>query len=334
MKKLTVAICTYNRADRLSKLIKALREQFCSIPFEILIVDNNSTDETQEVLSKFITVEEPQVRVIIEEKQGIVPARNRAIMESMGSQFLYFMDDDELPLPGLLEAVVHSLIVEGADCVGGRVRVVFNKHRPKWLTDDLLGFFAEVDYGNKSFWIKDHKHKIWTCNVGYKTALFKDGLLFDQRYNREGKNIGGGEDEIMFNRLFETGVKMRYRPDMVVEHFVEEWRVRRSYFIRLHYLSGKKRGLFDIHSFKKSIVGVPPFLLLQALQHLKQTISMLFCKEKNVMRQTMIFSNTIGIIVGFFLKWKYNIKDCVDLQGRPQSFVQEVRDEANSDILS
>lgn len=51
---------------------------------------------------------------------------------------------------------------------------------------------------------------IWACNIAYRTALFKDGLLFDQRYNRKSKGIGGGEDAMMFQALLDRKTEMGY----------------------------------------------------------------------------------------------------------------------------
>ena len=258
MKMLTVAVCTYNRAERLPRLIGALRKQSCPIPFEILIVDNNSTDHTQEVLAGLLHEKGAKLRIIKEGKQGIVPARNRAIEESLNRTYLIFLDDDELPLPGFLDAAVDSLENEHADCVGGKVENDFQSvRRPRWLEDNLLGFLAEVNYGNKSFWITDEATPVWTANIAYNTRLFKSGLRFDKRYSRVGKDIGGGEDVVMFNELLRAGVSIRYRPDMVVKHFVEEWRLCRSYFLKLHYLSGKKTGLFELTEYPNNFFGIP-----------------------------------------------------------------------------
>ena len=124
-KRLTVAICTYNRAERLPALVASLREQECPVPFNILFVDNNSTDDTPLVLERRAGESGVPLRWVRETQQGITFARNRALEESMDSEFMLFMDDDEIPRPGLLFAAVHSLNQEGAECVGGRVKVVF-----------------------------------------------------------------------------------------------------------------------------------------------------------------------------------------------------------------
>src|SRR5262245_32610831 len=134
---LTFAFCTFNRGDRLRALVAAMRAQQCPIPFDILAVNNNSTDDTLAILDSLVAEPGPKLRVVTETTQGIVPARNRAIAEGIDSDIFVFMDDDELPEPGLLAAAHAAIAVEGAQCAGGRVKVDFEHHpRPAWLGDE------------------------------------------------------------------------------------------------------------------------------------------------------------------------------------------------------
>ena len=77
--KITYAFCTYNRADRLPSLVAAMRAQACPVPFEILAVNNNSTDNTASVLERLELAPGPRLRVATEPEPGIVPARNRVL---------------------------------------------------------------------------------------------------------------------------------------------------------------------------------------------------------------------------------------------------------------
>lgn len=302
---LTVAFCTYKRADRLEKLVAALRSQNCPVPFDILAVNNNSPDDTLAVLDTLKNGPGAALRVVTETAQGIVHARNRAIEEAMGSDIMVFLDDDELPMPGFLEAAYDAIVNEGADCVGGRVDVCFAPHaRPTWLEDNLLGFLAEVNYGSERFWVESEATPIWTCNVAYRTALFRDGLRFDQRYNRRGDGVGGGEDVMMFQALLQRRVRMRYRPDMVVEHFVEPWRLRRSYFLKLHYVSGYKSGFYELSKHPREILGVPLFLIPQLMRQSMKTLSAYLGHRPGRLRQAMNMAHAAGLIAGSHARWR------------------------------
>ena len=302
--KVTMAICTYNRASMLPALVDAIRKQECSITFDTLFINNNSTDNTEEILRNVAIAQGPDIRYVNEKQQGIVFARNRAIEECRDSEYLLFIDDDEIPRPGILQAAVDALQA-GYDCVGGRVTVKLpDNKRPGWLKDNLLGFLAEVDYGDKEFQIKDASTPVWTANIAYRTALFDDGLKFSLRYNRQGKGVGGGSDLVMFNELLKRKVKMMYCPDMIVDHYVEPWRLKRSYFIKLHFTSGFKSGKWELEEFDKTLFGVPPFLFSQAAKHLLKTAVMYLSLRPNRLRQAMNSAHALGLIAGQYSRSK------------------------------
>jgi len=305
----TVAVCTYNRADRLPALVRALRRQICDTPFRLLFVDNNSSDGTAEVLQALRAEPGSRLDVVHEPEQGIVPARNRAVRESLASEYMLFMDDDELPLDGWIQAAVRAMRESGADCVGGRVIVRFEPgKRPAWLGDDLLGFLAQVDYGDSAFWIRDESHPVWTANVAYRTSLFRDGLRFDARYSRVGNAIGGGEDVAMFRTLLAAGARLRYAPDMVVEHHVEAWRLTRRYFLRLHFRSGYRHALYEMRPRSQSVLGVPSFLLGQALRQGGRFLERLLAGDPRMLRQAMNFTHACGMIAGCHARWRQAAK--------------------------
>lgn len=298
---LTFAFCTYKRSSRLERLVSAMRAQQCPEPFEILAVNNNSPDDTLQVLERLAQLPGPRLRYVTETEQGIVPARNRALGEAMGSDILVFIDDDELPLPGLLLAAANAVRGEGAGCAGGRVSVDFSSLvRPAWLGDELLGFLAEVQHGATPFWVRDESTPVWTANVAYDMRLFRDdpSLRFDSRYNRRGSVVGGGEDVMMFRTLLARGVPIRYCPDMAVLHAVEPWRLRRRYFLNIHYRAGLQYGQFELAEYPRRVLGVPPFLAGQLLRQCWKTLAIAARGQGGVLRQAMNAAHACGVIVG------------------------------------
>lgn len=299
---ISFTFCTYNRSDRLEALVAAMRAQQCTEPFEILVINNNSSDDTLAVLERLAARPGAPLRYVTESTQGIVPARNRALAEAMNSDILVFMDDDELPHPGLVEAARHAIREEGADCAGGRVEVSFAPgQRPSWLGNELLGFLAEVNHGPDAFWIVDDTTPVWTANVAYDMKIFRDdpALRFDKRFDRVGNVIGGGSDAIMFRALLERKLKLRYRPDMEVDHFVETWRLKRSYFLRLHYRGGLRFGEHRMQRASKEVFGVPPFLLRQVLSHTLRWIGMTVTGQAGSLRQGMNAAHAFGMLRGY-----------------------------------
>lgn len=305
MHMLTVAICTYNGANRLPRLVTALRQQECPIPFEILIVDNNSTDDTQRVLRQLASLGGAPLRFVKEMQQGIPYARNRAIEESMARTCMAFIDDDELPGPHWLQAAVDALDREGAECVGGEIRVGLSvAQRPSWMTEELLGFLGQVQNGPDPFWITDHSTPVWSGNVAYRTSLFADGLRFDQRYNRQRRGIGGGSDGIMFRELLQRKCRIRYRPDMVIEHLISSEKLRRSYFLHLHFVAGRRFGQYETGEYARTIMGIPPFMMAQALRAWWRALKMFLLLDPGTLRQAMNGSHAVGSIWGRLLGWR------------------------------
>ncbi len=301
----TVAICTYNRSGYLPALVKALRSQSCPIDFDILFINNNSKDETLDVLEKFADQPGAPVRVVSEPRQGIVHARNRAVAECLASDFMLVMDDDELPAPTWVAAAYEALKDGEADCVGGRVDVCFDRHpRPTWLGDELLGFLAETDYGDQAFTVTDDSTPLWTANIAYNMRIFREdpGLRFDARYNREGDGVGGGEDVLMFNSLLERGCTVKYEPAMVVQHHVEPWRLKRRYFLKLHFTSGLKKALHELPAYDNTLFGVPPFLIGQLIRQTFVSMLLILCIRPKKLRQAMNSAHAAGMIVGCYQK--------------------------------
>lgn len=299
---ITVAFCTYRRAGRLTALVRALRAQACPSPFEVLAVNNNSPDNTLEVLAALENEPGAPLRVVTEEQQGIVPARNRAIAESLERDILVFIDDDEIPQGGWLDAACHSILDEHAQCVGGRIDIDFGEQaRPKWLDDEVAGFLGRLDHGSDALWIQTPKTPLWSGNIAYDVSLFRQDptLRFDLRYNRAGQPMGGGEDQEMFQRLLEQGTRLRYRPDMAIWHSVESWRLHPRYFLRLHYLAGVRKGLHELPGYHAKTFGAPTFLFRQAVEHWLKAVQMYLSRTPGALRQAMTAAHTAGLITGY-----------------------------------
>ncbi|MFA5984823.1 MAG: glycosyltransferase [Methylococcaceae bacterium] len=304
MKKITIAVCSYNRAERLPKLIRALRNQQCSLPFEILIVENNCTDNSHAVLLELQQEPGAPLNLINEPKQGISHARNRAVEECLACDYMLFMDDDELPSTNLVQSAIDTFDTTDAYCVGGKVEVDFSAlARPDWLEDNLLGFLAQVDHGTDLFKISSISTPVWTANIAYDMRIFRDNpdLRYDLRYNRAGQGVGGGEDVLMFEELLTRKIPTYYQPKMVVLHAVDAWKLKRWYFIKLHFVSGKKYGQYEIPHLKGAFFGVPAFMLAHFIRHCALAVTMLIKQQPGRIRQTMNAAHSLGSIIGKFL---------------------------------
>ncbi|WP_431065187.1 glycosyltransferase [Methylotuvimicrobium sp.] len=297
--KIMVAVCSYNAAHYLPDLLNELVRQNCSIPFEILIVDNNSTDGTYALIDQYAASSSIPIRYVNEPEQGIPFARNRAIEESLSNRYLAFIDADELPFTGWLQAAVDTLIDDQIDCVGGKISI-YLPDRPTWLSDDLLPFYGEIDHSDQAFDIKDRSTPIWSGNIAYNTRIFHKGLRFDTRYNRKGKGVGGGSDGIMFRHFIEHGLRLRYEPNMAIRHLIPDEKINRRYFLKLHFVAGKKAGLYEKRPSGKKIAGIPRYMYKQLLAKLLLVLRLYFTRPNAYMREAMNLAYHIGSMSGLY----------------------------------
>jgi len=168
-----VLIATYNRARLLGETLDqlALSRTDPSLPWEVVVVDNNSTDTTRDVvLSRQASFPVP-LRYLFEEKQGRSVALNTAI-GATAAPYLLFTDDDVRVEPGWLLAGVEALQA-GADYVGGPVSPIWETPPPRWFDlsrGDLWGTIAICNYGRERF-VYEERHRVpLGANMGVRSG--------------------------------------------------------------------------------------------------------------------------------------------------------------------
>lgn len=241
---LTLALCTHNHADRLRRTLADLKQlQHPSRPWEIVIVDNASRDETPELLAD--PAWRPPgvpVRVVREAALGLSHARNRALREAQG-EYLIFIDDDETPDPNWLCAYEQAMVAFNPDALGGRIEVLFEDgDRPAWLQDQLLGFLGKLDHG-EARWLTDPRTAIFGGNFAFRREVFEKIGVFDTALGRKGAANIGGEDVEVHRRLLAAGCSVRWVPEAVIHHRIQTPKLRRGYFLELHYRQGRIEGV-------------------------------------------------------------------------------------------
>jgi len=234
---LSVAICTFNRATSLRKTLASFAA--CRRPegteWELLVMDNASTDHTRTVVREFETA--LPLRYIHESTQGLSYARNRAVAETAGSEILLFTDDDVRVEPGWIAAFAAAAdACPEADFFGGRVKPLFEGGRPGWLQDenmDLLdGLFVNYDPGSESGWIQPEAILPVGASMGFQRDCFAGGNLFRTDLGVSGRSLGRGEDTEFLARLLEAGRRGYYVADALCRHEVPPERLTFRYAFR------------------------------------------------------------------------------------------------------
>src|SRR5262245_59912347 len=145
----SVVISTYNRADRLPVALDALLSQQTNVAYEIIVVDNNSTDSTAAVLASAIKRSRGRLRSVFEGRQGLSYGRNTGIVMARGG-IITFSDDDVRVAPNWIDELHKTFVAHPEiDYVGGRVLPNWLAPPPRWLTDAHWSPLALQDYGDQ-----------------------------------------------------------------------------------------------------------------------------------------------------------------------------------------
>ncbi|MBV9181813.1 MAG: glycosyltransferase family 2 protein, partial [Acidobacteria bacterium] len=220
---ISVVICTYNRCESLLVTLESLKQM--SVPshlgWELIIVDNNSSDPTRETIRSLLTsgVSLP-VKYVLEPISGLSQARNRGIQESSGA-IIAFLDDDVAVSEQWLQEVSRAFREHQAECIGGRVLLEENHPRPEWWDKTFDAAVGEFDRGPEV--IIDHTEETPIgigANIFFKRTAFERCGGFRTDMGRNAQRLTTGEETDMVQRLRHQGREVMYYPRALVYHRV------------------------------------------------------------------------------------------------------------------
>jgi glycosyltransferase involved in cell wall biosynthesis len=238
MNFITVAIPTYNRASRLRETLASLAQQdFPAGRWELLVIDNNSTDETAAVVAEFAG-QTPPPRYVRETRQGLDYARNRAIGEAQGD-IIVFADDDILAGPGWLTELHRPFAADNSEkiaAVGGEVIPVFPDGLPAWVAEWHSPLAFRTDAGPLP-----PEHSPMGANLAIRRSVFSALGTFHTTLDRTaGKYFSGGDAE-MIRRIRSAGLSVWFAPAAAVRHQMPASRTTFRYASRHAFDSARSR---------------------------------------------------------------------------------------------
>ncbi len=238
--KFSVIICTYNREKYISKsAVSVCGQVFSSNKFELLIIDNNSPDNTAEICRELIRkYPEVDIRYFLEANQGISYARNRGIAEAKGD-FIVFIDDDETVDNNYLSKL-DTFLVENpqVQLCGVPVFPVYETEKPEWLSRYTSRLLTGYYYHGKSVRKLDGSDYPGTGHAIIKKELFEKYGNFNTELGRKANSLLGAEDKDMFLRLIRNNIDCYYFPDIAIYHHIPASKLTCDYFNRLTYSIG------------------------------------------------------------------------------------------------
>jgi glycosyltransferase involved in cell wall biosynthesis len=273
---LDVVICTYNRADKLNKVMGSLMAARVppEVQVEVIVVDNNSSDDTRQVVGQYLASDNPRVRYIFEREQGKSFALNTALKHLAGDN-VAFTDDDVIVDRNYLVGICDALEKHpDFSCFGGKVEPIYPEVLPHWMDHDgLMGFLKsalldrrdgdeEAPYADLSF-----SPTPAGCNMFFRSKALRENGDFRTDLGPRGRQLGFSEDTEYCRRLIDKGYRFYYVPSVVIHHPVDPERLTRRYLSNWQYQCGKSEALRIAPGPAPRVLGVPRYLFKKALSH-------------------------------------------------------------------
>ena len=238
---LTVIICTYNRAKYIGALLDSIAaNDLAKNEYEILLVDNNCTDNTREICETFAYAhKDVNFRYVVEQEQGLSAARNKGIKEAKGD-ILVYIDDDALVDSHYLRDYVEWFAAhpETMAC-GGPIEPLYETQEPKWMSPYTKALLtAWMNYGDK---VREYPKGRYPGggNAAYRKEVFEKVGFFNTALGRKGGNLMGSEEKDIFDKMHALHMQVLYLPTPVLHHCIPQAKLEKEYFDRLTFQIGQ-----------------------------------------------------------------------------------------------
>ena len=233
--RISVVVCTYNRADLLAGVLQTLCEQTIDgSEYEIIVVDNNSSDDTRFVVEEFCR-RYRNIRYCFEPNQGLSHARNRGWREAHGEYVAYIDDDCKAPEEWLM--VAREVIDQVSPGVfGGPYYPFYAIPKARWFKDS----YGSHEEGNEARVLGQNRY-LSGGNIFFRRTLLESLGGFDPRFGMSGQKIAHGE-ETALQRLVRTVMPdqpIYYDPRLYVYHLVPARKMSIGYIVRRCFASGR-----------------------------------------------------------------------------------------------
>jgi len=255
----SVIICCHNSSQRISTTLHWLANQQFSevIPWEILLVDNASTDQTAEIAAREWNNCEVPLRIVSESQLGLSNARQKGIREAT-YEFLCFVDDDNWVAENWVQNVF--TIMNGyPDCgaLGGNIQAVFEEEPPDWFARAQETFAV----GNQSLEetdITDGRGYLFGAGLTIRKSAWHELMESNFQFlltDRKGKSLTSGGDVELCEALSIIGWRLYATPQLAMQHFMPRARLNWNYLRNLKRATGASYLVINIYRQVSDGVG-------------------------------------------------------------------------------
>jgi len=300
--RISAIICTYNRADYIRKAIRSLVDQ--TLPkeqYEILVVDNSSTDNTRQVVvEEFCGVQ--NLRYLYEPILGLSQARNTGYLNARG-EYVAYLDDDAITCPQWLEKIleVFDTVKPQPGCVSGKVDPIWEAPQPPWLSDRLVHVLAVIDWSDTPIALTEKQWPIG-ANIAFPKYILELLGGFQVELGRRGNKLISMEEVVLQRKLESRGYRCFYHPEVAVWHHIQPHQLTKGWFMRRAYWQGISDATIRIHQKDPPILKRLRMVILNSIGLLRspKQLANLMIPTDNPNRFTMKYTTLmrVGYIVG------------------------------------
>jgi glycosyltransferase involved in cell wall biosynthesis len=244
--KVSVLVCTYNRAPFLEKVLNSLSHQEFEGEHEIIVVDNNSTDNTKAIAEKWIPLAHPRcpIRYTFAAQQGLSCARNAGAQAANGD-VIASIDDDAVAEKNWLQCIVDNLADPSIACVGGQVLLEWSEPPPDWITPDLWSVLGASSMHGDTRTIMRGRLYPMGGNMAVRRSWYEALGGMNTQLGRCGESLLSLEEIEFGDRLRRRGGIAVYDPQMIIHHYVPHSRMTREYISRRFYWEGRSMSAWQ-----------------------------------------------------------------------------------------
>lgn len=232
---LSIIICTYNRDKYIGPLLESIaKNDYPKNDYEILLVDNNCTDNTRSVCENFVK-SHPDIifRYVIETEQGLSAARNKGIKEAKGEIIIY-VDDDALVDTNYIRSFAEHFIAHPETmAAGGPIEPLYETEEPLWMSPYTKALLTGwMNYGD---YVREYPQGRYPGggNAAYRKKVFDKIGLFNTELGRKGSALLASEEKDIFDKMHSLGMKIEYLPTPILHHIIPQVKLEKPYFERL-----------------------------------------------------------------------------------------------------
>lgn len=269
--KLDVVVPTYNRSQLLRRTLSSLLKAPIPAGLEvtILVIDNNSKDDTEEVVREVQAGTERRIVYVRETNQGLSHARNAGVKAGTGD-LIGCIDDDEEIDDQWYTVIAREFADEATQFIGGPYLPNCPVPMPRWLPPGYNGVIGVIEPKPRTRFAPPFPGNLQGGNAVLRRTVFDRIGLYSVKLGRSGKGLLSEEDAELYRRILKADLYGVHVPDLIIYHFIPPERLTRNYHRRWCYWRAVSQGIAD-EDLKEPVAyafGVPRYRIGKALSGL------------------------------------------------------------------